>query len=805
MKAPFSWLKDYVDIDVSAEELQAKLFSCGFEVEELIYLGKDINNVVVGEVVECEPVEGTHLHVCKVDCGKHGLLQICCGADNVKKGIKVPTALVGATVYATAKDHVTVEGVMTIKKGKLRGIESDGMLCSGVEIGVNGDLFEGGDYCGLLILPNECENGADVKPIVGLDDYIFDIGVTANRPDCQCILGIAREVAAVLGKPLKEPDYTYKAVPGDYPAVKVTDKAPDLCPRYIAHYVNDIKIAPSPEWMKKRLALCGLRSINNVVDITNFVLLEMGQPMHAFDLSTLEGREIVVRRAEKGEKITTLDEKEFELNGDNLVICDGDKPCALAGIMGGLNSEIKDTTREVLFEAAKFARDSVRKTSRSLGQHSDSSALFEKGINEYTTERAMKRALHLIEALDCGTVTDLHIDVTTPYSNLTSKKMSVSISKINALLGITVPAEKMESIMKSLNFKTEIAGDEMKLEVPGYREDIDLYPDIAEEIIRMYGYEHISPTFLPSAQITNGGFNDEQKAVNKLKRLLVQQGLYEISTYSFYSAKDLDMLHIPENAAERQFIKIKNPIGEDLSVMRTTLAPSMVNTIVRNVRRGNNEGKLFELAKAYIADSLPLSDFPKELDRLCIGAWGTSTTFFHVKGMIEAVAEGLNTKFEYAPVTKPFLHPGMCAEISCDGETIGYMGKLAPTVAEELALDKPAFVAEIEYDKLAKHANAFKYKPLPKFPEIERDLAFVADKEITCAQIEKEIYAACKYVTNVKLFDIYHGAQLGEGKKSMAFTVTFTPKDEAIAQENVDSYVKKILSNLKYKLDIALR
>ncbi|MBO5328024.1 MAG: phenylalanine--tRNA ligase subunit beta, partial [Clostridia bacterium] len=572
MKAPLSWLKDYVDINVTAEELQKKLFDCGFEVEELIDIGKDISGVVVGEVIECEPVEGTHLHVCKVDCGEHGVLQICCGADNVKVGIKVPTALVGATVYATAKDHVTIEGVMTIKKGKLRGIESYGMLCSGVEIGVNGDMFEGGDYCGLLILPNDCKNGEDVKPILGLDDYVFDIGVTANRPDCQCILGIAREVAAVLGKELKEPDYSYTALKGDYPAVKVTNEAPDLCPRYLAHYVKDIKIGESPAWMKKRLALCGLRSISNVVDITNFVLLEMGQPMHAFDLDTLNGREIVVRRAKNGEKIITLDEKEFELNSENLVICDGDKPCALAGIMGGLNSEIKVGTCEVLFEAAKFARDSVRKTSRALGQHSDSSSIFEKGVNEYTTERAMKRALHLIEELKCGTVTNLHVDVTTEYSNLIPKKMTVSINKINALLGITVPTEEMVKIMKSLNFKTEVNGDIMSLEVPGYREDIDLYPDIAEEIIRMYGYDHITPTFMPSATITNGGFNDEQKAVNKLKRVLVQQGLYEISTYSFYSPKDLDMLYLPEDAIERKCIKIKNPIGEDLSVMRTTLA-----------------------------------------------------------------------------------------------------------------------------------------------------------------------------------------------------------------------------------------
>lgn len=805
MKAPLSWLKDYVDIDVTPWELQKKLFGCGFEVEELIELGKDITGVVVGEVTECEPVEGTHLHVCKVDCGGHGVFQICCGADNVKVGVKVPTALVGATVYATAKDHVTVEGVVTIKKGKLRGIDSYGMLCSGVEIGLNGDIFEGADYNGLLILPDYCKNGDDIKPIVGLDDYIFDIAVTANRPDCQSILGIAREVAAVLGKKLEEPDYSFNAVKGDYPQIKIADKAPELCPRYIAHYVKDIKIGESPAWLKKRLALCGIRSINNVVDITNFVLLEMGQPMHAFDLNKLSGREIIIRRAEKGEKIITLDEKQFELTDDNLVICDADKPCALAGIMGGLNSQINEETNDVLFEAAKFARDSVRKTSRSLGQRSDSSSIFEKGLNEYTTERAMKRALHLIEKLNCGTVTDVHIDVTTPYGNRETKKMNVSIDKINKLLGITVPTEEMLKILRNLNFKVEVFGDEMALEVPGYREDIDLYPDVAEEIIRMYGYDHITPTFMPTATITNGGFNEEQKAVNKLKSVLVQQGLYEISTYSFYSEKDLDMLYFPQDAEERKFIKIKNPIGEDLSVMRTTLAPSMVNTIVRNVRRGNDEGKLFELSKIYIPKELPLVQFPEEREKICIGIWGAKADFFDLKGIIERIADSLNTKFEYSPNKNTFMHPGICAAVYCNGEKIGYFGQLAPTLCNDLALEKPALVAELDYEKLKKHVNPFKYKPLPKFAEMQRDLALVTDVDITCADIEKEIYGACKYVTDVKLFDVYSGEQIEKGKKSMAFTVKFTPKDQPITNENVDSYVKKILNTLKFKLGIDLR
>ena len=803
MKAPLSWLKDYVDIDVTAEELEEKLFSCGFEVEELTEVGKDISGVYVGEVTECEPVEGTHLHVCKVDCGDKGVFQICCGADNVKIGIKAPVALEGATVYATAKDHVTVEGVMTIKKGKLRGIDSFGMLCSGVELGVNGDMFEGADYNGLLLLPSSCRNGEDVKPILGLNDYIFDISVTANRPDCQSVLGIAREVAAVLKKPLKEPRIDYNTVHDDR-KVKVTINAPELCPRYIAHYVKDIKIGPSPMWLKRRLALCGLRSISNVVDITNFVLLEMGQPMHAFDLDTIEGSEIVVRRAHDGEKIVTLDEKEFTLNRENLVICDGSKPAALAGIMGGLNTEIKDSTREVLFEAAKFARDSVRKTSRSLGQHSDSSAIFEKGTNEYTTERAMKRALHLIDELGCGTVTDVCADVATEYSDTSVKHMAVSAQKINALLGIEVPAETMKEILENLNFGVSMSGDCLELTLPPYRDDLFGYPDIAEEIIRMYGYEHIHGTFMPTAKVTNGGWNEEQRTLNKLRDMLVSEGLYEISNYSFYSEKDLDMLRIPEGATERKYIRILNPISEELAVMRTFLAPSMVNTMLRNLKRGNYEGGEFEFAKVYIPESVPINNFPEERMKLCIGLWG-SANFFDMKGITENIADSLNVKFEYVSGQSPYLHPGINADILCDGEKVGYIGAVDPAILESIAAERPMVIAELDYELLKKHARPFKYIPLPKYPEAQRDLALISDREITCGQIEREIYSACKYVTDVKLFDVYIGNQIESGKKSMAFTVTFTPKDEALSGEKVDGFIKKILSNLKFKLGITLR
>ena len=672
MLAPLSWLKEYVDIDVTPKELEEKLFSCGFEVEELFQVGKDINNVVVGLVETCEAIPDTHLSLCTVNAGEHGTVQICCGADNVKAGGKFPLALIGATVYATAKDHVTIEGVMEIKQGKLRGYDSYGMLCSGTELGLNGDLYPGAGYNGLLVLPEDAVPGTDVKPIVGLDDWIFDIAITANRPDCQSIYGIAREVAAVLGKECKEPalDYTETDAKKNF---KVEVAASDLCPRYIAHYVHDVQIKESPAWMRRRLALVGIGSISNVVDITNYVLKELGQPMHAFDYSYLEGDEIHVRRAEDGEKIVTLDEKEFALNSSNLVICDGVKPVALAGIMGGLNSEIVDTTTDVMFEAAKFARDNIRKSSRALGQSSDSSALYAKGVYEYTTVMAMKRALHLIEELGCGKVSSTHIEVSTGNS-VEPKEMKVSVKKVNGVLGIEVPEQEMLRILKNLNFNPVINGDELMLQVPAYREDMDSYPDVAEEVIRMYGYDHVISTFMPTAQVTSGGLNLKQKTERKIKNTLCAAGAYEGIHYSFFSPADLDLLKFPEDAKERHAIRLINPINAELSLMRTTLASEMLYAISRNQKKGILEGRIFELGNIFIPKELPLTEYPDERETLCVGIFGENESFFTLKGLAELVAETLNITFSYAPAKKTFLHPYQTAEVICEGETVGYSG-----------------------------------------------------------------------------------------------------------------------------------
>lgn len=804
MLAPLSWLKEYVDIDVTPKELEEKLFSCGFEVEELFQVGKDIDNVVVGLVETCEAIPDTHLSLCTVNAGEHGTVQICCGADNVKAGGKFPLALIGATVYATAKDHVTIEGVMEIKQGKLRGYDSYGMLCSGTELGLNEDLYPGAGYNGLLVLPEDAVPGTDVKPIVGLDDWIFDIAITANRPDCQSIYGIAREVAAVLGKECKEPalDYTETDAKKNF---KVEVAASDLCPRYIAHYVHDVQIKESPAWMRRRLALVGIGSISNVVDITNYVLKELGQPMHAFDYSYLEGDEIHVRRAEDGEKIVTLDEKEFALNSSNLVICDGVKPVALAGIMGGLNSEIVDTTTDVMFEAAKFARDNIRKSSRALGQSSDSSALYAKGVYEYTTVMAMKRALHLIEELGCGKVSSTHIEVSTGNS-VEPKEMKVSVKKVNGVLGIEVPEQEMLRILKNLNFNPVINGDELTLQVPAYREDMDSYPDVAEEVIRMYGYDHVISTFMPTAQVTSGGLNLKQKTERKIKNTLCAAGAYEGIHYSFFSPADLDLLKFPEDAKERHAIRLINPINAELSLMRTTLASEMLYAISRNQKKGILEGRIFELGNIFIPKELPLTEYPDERETLCVGIFGENESFFTLKGLAELVAETLNITFSYAPAKKTFLHPYQTAEVICEGETVGYLGKLSYEIQDELDMRVPAYVMELDLRVLSKwYGKERKFVPLPKFAEEKRDLAFVVDKQVTCEQMVNGIKEACDYVTEVTLFDVYEGIQLPMNKKSMAFSVVFTPREEELNAKVMEGLMEQILTQMKEKLDATLR
>lgn len=793
MKAPLSWLKDYVDIDVTPEELESKLFSCGLEVEETIYFGKNIDKIVVCKIEEiAQHPNADKLSVCQVDAGKYGKLQIITNAKNIKVGDLVPVAVDGATLADGNR----------IFNGKLRGLPSYGMFCSGEELGITDEYYDGASENCVLVFKEDYPLGAEVKEVLGIEDVIFDINITANRPDCQSILGIAREVAAVLKKPLKMPNLTYKTNSNlkTTDKIKIENKAVDLCPRYIGQYVSDIKIGPSPKWMTKRLASVGIRSINNVVDITNFVLTEIGQPMHAFDYNNIDNKTIIIRRANDGEKIITLDRKEFELSSKNLVICDKDKPIALAGVMGGLNSEIQPDTTEIVFEAAKFARDNIRKTSRSLGQRSDSSARYEKGIDAYTAEIAMNRALNLIDTLGVGDIACDRYDL--PGGELQPKVIETTFDKVNGVLGITVPSEKIVEILESLEFKCKVNGNDLVVTAPLYREDVESYQDIAEEVIREYGYDNITPTLLKTAAITSGGLNDEQKDVENLKNLLNSCGYNEIITYSFVSEKQFDLFGLNKT----NVVKIINPLGEDLGVMRVSLVPSMVDTIAKNLNRKNESAMFFEFASVYFKTE---EELPLQPKRLCLGAYGDEQDFFTVKGVVESILDTFSSgrSVKYARSKVSYLHPTVSADIAVDGEVIGYFGALHPEIAEKCGVSKKVFVGEIDYEKLKTTFNKnVYYKAISKYPTVERDLAVTVDKTTLCGDLIEAIKASAgKYIQSVKLFDIYEGDQVAEGKKSMAFNLIYSSLEKTLTVEEIDESVKKVLLALKNGFNAELR
>ena len=794
MKAPLSWLKEYVDIDCTPEELQAKLFSCGFEVEEMLYYGEKIDKIVTCKILEItKHPNADKLSVTKIDAGKYGVLQIVTSATNIFVGAVVPVALDGATLFNGER----------IFNGELRGVESNGMFCSGEELGINDDWYSGASVNGILILDEKFPLGESVKDLLEIGDVIFDINVTANRPDCQSILGIAREVAAVLGKPLKMPDLSFRTC-NEKDTVKtvcVKNAAYDLCPRYKAHYVFDVTIGESPLWLKRRLFSVGLRSVNNVVDITNYVLMEIGQPMHAFDLKNLSGSVIEIRRALNGEKIITLDEKEFTLTADNLVICDDSKPVALAGIMGGLNSEIKNDTTDVVFESARFARDNVRKTSRQLGQRSDSSSRFEKGVDFYSVELGLKRALNLIDTLGCGKVAageyDLH------EQEIKEKTIETSVSKICGVLGIDIPVNEIVGILNKLSFGTATEGDKITVTVPLYREDMESYPDIAEEIIREYGYDNIVPTLLKTSSITAGGLNEKQRKIAEMKNLLVSQGFYETITYSFVSEKEFELF----GASKEGTVKLLNPLSEDIAVMRKMLIPSTVRAVAYNLKRKNNAGRLFELAKVYTACGKDV--LPKEENRLSLAIFGDGEDFFTLKGVIENILDVFcfERSIKYVRSNAKYLHPTRSADVFVNDEYVGSFGQLIDFVADEYDIDKPVYAAELNYEKMSELFNdKIIVQPISKFPAIDRDLAVTVDENVTCAQITDVIKSAGgEFLNEVKLFDVYTGDQVDKGKKSMAFSLNFSSLDRTLKVQEVDEAIKNILNCLRNSLNAELR
>ena len=802
MKVLYSWLKEYVDIDLQPKELETKLFSVGFEVEGMEYLGENLDKVVVGQITSMEKYEGTHLQICHVNCGPMGEDHlILTGADNVFVGAKVPAALVGAKLPCG----------LDIQPRKMVDMMSYGMLCSGEEMNLNKDWYPGADVNGIMILAEDAPLGMEMRDYLELDDYLFDISITANRPDCHSVIGIAKEIAAALKKPFKAPDMSYveDGTINEAISVEVIDK--ETCPRYLGHYIYDVKYTESPLWMKRRLIAVGHNAINAMVDVTNYVLVEIGQPMHAFDLNDLEGSSIVVRRAEDGEKLTTLDEKERTLSTSNLLICDKVKAVGLAGVMGGLNSEIKETTTEVLFESAKFLRDSVRKTARGLGLQSDAASRFEKGIDEYTEECGMARALNLVQKLGIAKVSSSHFDVSGGAS--TEKRViNVETVKVNEVLGIEVPEADMVEILEALQFEVELKDGVLTLAIPRYRDDVETYQDIAEEVIREYGYDKVVPTFLDAAKVTSGGLNAYQAKELAVKNYLCSQGYYEIQTIAMTSKAEFDMFLIPEDAKEREVVELLNPITENLSIMRTIMAPAMVRVIENNIKNGHEEMRFFEMANVYIPKALPLTEQPIEKKMLCLGSCGVAEDFFSMKGTLEAFAGANDLTFTYKRGNVPYLHPGRTADVYCQGQKIGHLGQLRYEIVDQMNIaggkkaDTKIFLAEIDYSLLSGlFKKGIKYIPESGFASNGRDISLLIGKEVECGTIVDAITACDELITNVTLFDLFESEKLGADKKSMAFNIKLASNEKDVTDAMTDEVIAKVLNALETQFGAQMR
>ena len=802
MKVLYSWLKEYVDIDIEPKELESKLFSVGFEVEGMEYLGENLEKVVVGQITSMEKYEGTHLQICHVNCGPMGEDHlILTGATNVFVGAKVPAALVGAKLPCG----------LDIQPRKMVDMISYGMLCSGEEMNLNKDWYPGADVNGIMILAEDAPLGMEMRDYLELDDYLFDISITANRPDCHSVIGIAKEIAAALKKPFKAPDMSYveDGTINENISVEVLDK--ETCPRYLGHYIYDVKYTESPLWMKRRLIAVGHNAINAMVDVTNYVLVEIGQPMHAFDLNDLEGSSIVVRRAIEGEKLTTLDEKERVLNTNNLLICDKVKAVGLAGVMGGLNSEFKETTTEVLFESAKFLRDSVRKTARGLGLQSDAASRFEKGIDEYTVECGMARALNLVQKLGIAKVSSSHFDVSGGAS--TEKRViNVQTAKVNDVLGIEVPEKDMVEILEALQFEVELKDGILTLAVPRYRDDVETYQDIAEEVIREYGYDKVVPTFLDAAKVTSGGLNAYQAKELAVKEYLCSQGYYEIQTIAMTAKNEFDMFLIPEDAEERKVVELLNPITENLSIMRTIMAPSMVRVIENNIKNGHEEMRFFEMANVYLPKALPLTEAPVEKKMLCLGSCGASEDFFSMKGTLESFAGANDLTFTYKRGNVAYLHPGRTAEVYCKGQKIGHFGQLRYEIVDNMNIaggkkaDTKIFIAEIDYSVLAGlFKSGIKYVPESGFAGNSRDISLLIGKEVECGTIVDAITACDELIIKVTLFDLFESEKLGADKKSMAFNIKLASAEKDVTDAMTDEVIAKVLKALETQFSAQMR
>ena len=794
MLVPLKWLRDYVDIDIDTQEFADMMTMTGSKVEKVDFFGKETNGVEVCKILEIEQhPDADRLKVTKVEVANGEILQIVTNATNIKVGDYVPVARIGAVL----------PGDFKIKKGKLRGVLSEGMFCGAEELTIPSAFVEDHKKDGIYILDHQdsFELGMDVRDVLGIKDALIEFEITSNRPDCRSIIGIAREAAVTLGKELKYPEIKVQAC--DEEMSFEIDIQTDLCKRYCGRVVKDVKVGPSPYWMQRKLIEAGMRPISNIVDITNYVMLELGQPLHAFDLDDIKYNKMTVKMAEEGEKFTTLDGVERTLTSDMLVIGNQDKTLDLAGIMGGENSEIKDTTTSIFIEGASFAKENIRATSKKLGLRTEASSRFEKGIDINLAEEAVNRACQLIEELGCGTVLNGMLDYYPQKEEV--QKVTVNPVRINKLLGVNVPMDQFINILESLEFKCNLVSSEvLELEVPTFRLDITEDADILEEIARIYGYDNI-PSASLEGNATAGVKTEKQKFIDNVKSNSIACGLNEILTYSFVSPRGVDKINLPADDEKRNFVKIMNPLGEETSVMRTTLIPNMLDVISTNISHKVEEVSAFECGNTFI----PQEGLPIETKKYCVGMYGKEVDFFVLKGVIESVLNNVGLKgYEIEPETTNLtFHPGRCAKIVYNNIYIGTFGELHPDVIENYNLGQRVYVAEINIDTVFENLNLTKsYNPLPKYPSTSRDIALIVKDEVFVKQIEDIIKANGEdLVESYKLFDVYKGAQIEEGHKSIAYSITYRSKDKTLTDEDVAKVHEKILSELSEKLNANLR
>ena len=794
MLVPLKWLRDYVDIDIDTQEFADMMTMTGSKVEKVDFFGKETNGVEVCKILEIEQhPDADRLKVTKVEVANGEILQIVTNATNIKVGDYVPVARIGAVL----------PGDFKIKKGKLRGVLSEGMFCGAEELTIPSAFVEDHKKDGIYILDHQdsFELGMDVRDVLGINDALIEFEITSNRPDCRSIIGIAREAAVTLGKELKYPEI--KVNGSDEEMSFEIDIQTDFCKRYCGRVVKDVKVGPSPYWMQRKLIEAGMRPISNIVDITNYVMLELGQPLHAFDLDDIKYNKMTVKMAEEGEKFTTLDGVERTLTSDMLVIGNQDKTLDLAGIMGGENSEIKDTTTSIFIEGASFAKENIRATSKKLGLRTEASSRFEKGIDINLTEAAVNRACQLIEELGCGTVLNGMLDYYPQKEEV--QKVTVNPVRINKLLGVNVPMDQFINILESLEFKCNLVSSEvLELEVPTFRLDITEDADILEEIARIYGYDNIPAANL-EGNATAGVKTDKQKFIDNVKANSIACGLNEILTYSFVSPRGVDKINLCADDEKRNFVKIMNPLGEETSVMRTTLIPNMLDVISTNISHKVEEVSAFECGNTFT----PQEGLPVESKKYCVGMYGKEVDFFVLKGVVESVLNNVGLKgYEIEPETTNLtFHPGRCAKIVYNNIYIGTFGELHPDVIENYNLGQRVYVAEIDIDTVFENITLTKsYNPLPKYPSTSRDIALIVKDEVFVKQIEDIIKSNGEdLVESYKLFDVYKGAQIEKGHKSIAYSITYRSKDKTLTDEDVAKVHEKILSELSEKLNANLR